>query len=310
MKIFSLLGLLVCVSAQGEYQGEISFTSDEVRRHQEGLPVLLSKAAECVKADLNFHLSFYKKWGISPFYGDRSSFAKLDWEGRRDYLRSYDDGDGWFADQKYTESEITYFLRTLRPTSCIGIALKCMGAGFQAAGQGDLWARLKDFTILNDASGGALQQGLQQLGWKLAYWNPNLAKNQEWDEGEQSAFPDNPKNVWGRHSYNWSMVKNKRKYYFNKVDDISTFVNFGKQVPAAIKSVPFFVGQAHMGYHVFPGVSGQIIEGHSTRKLHDSKTIETSAFNPLSDNGGPRGGGVGGRYKSGLLAIPPGYGEP
>ena len=71
----------------------------------------------------------------------------------------------------------------------------------------------------------------------------------------------------------------------------------------AVKNIPFFVGIAHLGYHVFPRSYGQIIEGHSTRQLNDPQALETSPFNPLVKGGGPRGG----PYKSGLIAIPPGY---
>ena len=60
---------------------------------------------------------------------------------------------------------------------------------------------------------------------------------------------------------------------------------------------------AHLGYHVFPGTYGQIIEGHSTRIVNDPETLQTSPFNPLVLGGGPRGG----PYKSGIVAVPPGY---
>src|SRR5690606_3860379 len=119
---------------------------------------------------------------------------------------------------------------------------------------------------------------------------------------EKRQHPNNPKKIWGFHAYNWLTVKKKGKYLYNKVDDISTLVNFGERTPEAIKRVPFFLGIAHMGYHVFPGSYGQIIEGHSTRQLHDPQAVETSPFNPLTDGGGPRG-----LYRSGLIAVPPGY---
>lgn len=312
-KICLLLALFLgSMSAKADFRGSISFSAEEVARHKADLPVILKAAAECLQNDFKTHVAFYKKWGISAFYGDRSSFAN-DPAGRRDYLRSYENDDGGFwggGSQRYTEAQITYFLRVLQPTSCVGLALKCLGKGFETAGEGAQWDRLKSFTKDNDVSGGALQHGLQLLGWRLFYWNPDVSKNAYWDAQEQDLFPGDPKHVWGAHAYNWAMVKSKRRYEFNSVDDISTLVNFGKQVPAAIKPVPFFVGVAHMGYHVFPGTFGQIIEGHSTRRLDDSHTLETSPFNPLLESGGPRGGGAGGRYKSGLIAIPPGYITP
>ena len=300
MKI--LLSFLLSIQANA-YQGEISFTQDEVRRHLDGLPTIMDTAAECLKEDLSYHQSFFRKWGISPFYGDRSSFARVKLgEGeyrsttvgeKKSYLRSY---------RRYTEKQINTYIQLTQPTSCVGLVLKCLGKGFAAAGQEDLWSQLKTFTIENDVEGGALQEGLQKLGWRLAYWNPDTSQNEVWDREDQRRNPGNKDYIWGKHAYNWSVVKRSRKYLYNKVDDISSLVNFGEQVPHAVRDVPFFVGVAHMGYHVFPGSFGNIIEGHSTRKLHDPQTIEASPFNPLMDGGGPRG-----FYRSGLIAIPPGY---
>lgn len=278
-------------SAQANY-GSISFTEEEKQRHLDGLSTITQTAADCLDADLKHHWNFYKQWGVSPFYGDRSSFAK-NRSIRRSYLRQ---------NTRLSESQITTYLKVMQPTSCVGLALKCMGKGFEAAGQADIWKKLKSFTIRNDVSGGALQAGLQQLGWRLLYWNPDVRKNYTWDNYERNSKPTNPLNIWGYHASHWSLVKSSRKYLYNRVDDISSLVNFGDRVPHAIKDVPFFVGTAHGGYHVFPGSFGQIIEGHSTRPLTDRQTIETSPFNPLVQEGGPRG-----EFRSGVIAVPPGY---
>ena len=100
-----------------------------------------------------------------------------------------------------------------------------------------------------------------------------------------------------------SVLGPRHKYFWTTVDDWSSLVNFGRSEPELIKKIPFFVGIAHLGYHVFPGTYGQIIEGHSTRIVNDPETLQTSPFNPLVLGGGPRGG----PYKSGIVAVPPGY---
>jgi hypothetical protein len=79
-------------------------------------------------------------------------------------------------------------------------------------------------------------------------------------------------------------------------------VNFGASTPAILRSTPFFVGTAHGGYHVFPGTAGQVIESHSTRRINDSHTMESAAFNPLAGLAPTNGS-----YKSGLIAIPGRY---
>jgi hypothetical protein len=294
--------LLLSTSAHA-YKGEVTFSPEEIQRHQEGIQTVMDTAAACLKADIDYHQSFHKKWKISPFYGDRGTFARVKQadgsyrgttaEEKRRYLRSY---------KRYTEEQIDYYLKIVQPTSCVGLVIKCLGQGFKAAGQEDIWAKLRAFTMANDVEGGALQEGLQNLGWTLMFWNPNTSLNAWFDQDEQRRNPDNKDYIWGKHVYNWNAVQTSRKYLYNRVDDITSLVNFGEQVPHVLRNIPFFVGVAHMGYHVFPGTFGRVIEGHSTRNLSDYQTIESSPFNPLVDGGGPRG-----FYRSGLIAVPPGY---
>jgi hypothetical protein len=285
--------LLFSMKLFAGYEGDVAFTQSQISEHYQALPRIMEVSSACLKRDYQKHLKFYKKWGISPYFGDNSSFAKLNSAGKKEYLKKYG---------RYSEEQIQYFLGVLEPTSCVGLTLKCLQEGFHSAGQQQVWKKLKTFTVQNGVTGGALMVGLQNLGWKLAYWNPDTSKNEAWDANEQKVYPGNPKKIWGFHALNWKIVNSKRKYLYNQVDDVSSLVNFGKRVPKIMEKVPFFVGIAHMGYHVFPGSYGWVIEGHSTRQLHDSQTIESSAFSPLSNGGGPRG-----NYRSGLIAIPPGY---
>ena len=148
-----------------------------------------------------------------------------------------------------------------------------------------------------------MQHALQKLGWKTYYWNPQTSQNSVWDAQEKANDPNNNKHFWGYHVYRWSTINGPgRNYYTNVVDNFSSLVNFGSQPPLGLKKVPFFIGTAHTGYHVFPGKFEQVIEGHSTRAITDSKTMESSSFNPLQDGGGPRG-----VYRTGLMSVPPGY---
>lgn len=104
-------------------------------------------------------------------------------------------------------------------------------------------------------------------------------------------------------SYRWATIKSRGMYYMNPVDDARSLVNFKTEMPEKFLDVPFYVGTAHTGYHVFPGTFGQVIEGHNTRAITDRNTLESSPFNPMEDGGGPRG-----QYFSGLVAVPPGFG--
>ena len=297
------------------YKDPPSFSAEEIARHQSSAGKIAREASSCLKEEFAFHETFYAKWHISPFYGDRSKFSQVkDGDGergttqeeKRDYLREFGDRKFLIIKKRwFTEKDITYLLSVLKPTSCIGLVLKCLGRGFESANQADIWQKLKAYTMANGVSGLALQDGLQKIGWKVIYWNPEIARNGEWDENERDDDPDDTGHVWGHHAENWENVKKNRKYLFNKVDDITSFTDFRNQVPHIMKEVPFFVGTAHGGYHVFPGSYGKIVEGHSTRMLDDKNTLEQSWFNPLADDGGPRAGT--GKYRSGLVAVPPGF---
>jgi hypothetical protein len=294
----SPLGLAPAAHAGG-FQGSFQTSSDEQAMHLATLPKLMQTASECLTTYLSNHKSFYQKYGVSPYFGDQSSFSKLSHADRKEVLMTQ------MREHGVSESSISRALRstTWEATSCIGLTLKCLGSGFNATGQAEVWKRLLAYTKLNGADGSSLQNGLQELGWRVLYWNPNTSKAAAWDEAEQSRWPGDPKHIWGHHADNWSSVRNRGRYLYNDVDDISSLVNFGIRVPAKFKSVPFFVGIAHMGYHVFPGAYGQVIEGHSTRSIDDPQTLEGSEFNPLANGGGPRG-----NYMSGLIAVPPGFG--
>lgn len=271
------------------FNGSISFSSAEVRAHENALPTIMSVASNCLESDLNRHNSYIRKYGVSAFYGENSSFAKSSTASKQEQLRR--------------KGLPASFLREMAPTSCIGLALKCLKRGFEAGGQGAVWARIRAFTRANDVTGNSLQHALRGLGWRTVYWNPDTSKARAWDAAEQRAYPGNPKGIWGRHAGTLASVMNSRSYGGVRVDDVSSAVNFGGGSPSVFKRAPFFVGIAHQGYHVFPGTYGQIIEGHSTRAITDPNAIETSRFSPLTKGGGPRGG----PYKSGLVAVPPGY---
>ncbi|HVJ63756.1 MAG TPA: hypothetical protein VM901_00730 [Bdellovibrionota bacterium] len=284
MAFFSSLGLAVSALA---FEGEVSFSADEIATHARQTDKILADAADCLKEDLDYHQDFFRRYGVAGFYGDRSAYAKLSSSGRRAHLRSL--------------GKSPELAERIYPTSCVGLTLKCLGRGFRSVGAEKTWAKIEAYTRANAVDGTAMQAALQKLGWKIYYWNPDVSRNEVWDAKEKAADSANKLRFWGYHAYRWSTVKNKKTYYENRVDDAQALVNFGEATPRAFREIPFYVGTAHTGYHVFPGSFGQVIEGHSTRAITDPQTLESSEFNPLKNGGGPRGS-----YYSGLIAIPPG----
>lgn len=285
-----LLAILFCpLYSLAAFKGSIEFTPREISDHQTDVDTIVPAASECLQKTYDRHLAFHRRYGISPFYGDQSSFAKLTYKQKKDYLRSLRKNEN-LVDQMET-------------ISCVGLAMRCLSQGFAAAGKQHIWKRLEAHLRLNAVDGSALQYSLRKLGWKTVYWNPQTTLNEEWDRQEKLRNPENRNRSWGWHAYRWLTVQTKGMYFDNPVDDKTTLVNFGTKPPLAFKRLPFFLGTAHTGYHVFPGLNGRVIESHSMRKITDITTVESSEFNPLKPNGGPQG-----TMYSGLMSVPPGYG--
>lgn len=298
-RLFLLLSSVVSVSAHAGWQGSLAFTDQERQQHALAIRTVVETASQCLDADLEKQRRTFSEFGVSPFYGSRSSFAKKSRQERFDQLYYIFRRQNRIPDE--ARSLANRFLNLMQPTSCVGLALKCLGQGFAAANEQGLWSRIRDYVDANDQDGTSLQNALQAIGWKILYWNPDTRQNENWDYAEQSRDPDNRLRFWGYHEYRWNGVQRNMMYYWNRVDDASTLVNFGTRVPSSFTRLPFFVGTAHTGYHVFPGHYGQVVEGHSTREITDSQTVQSAPFNPLMDGGAPRG-----QYFSGLMAVPPG----
>jgi hypothetical protein len=288
IKTLAIFLSLSSINAFAAFNGDVSFTDKEKVIHRESISALTTEADQCLKDDLNRHHEFFKKYGISAFYGQNSAFSKLSEKEKINFLIS-----------KKLDPKL---LKELSGTSCVGLTLKCLEKGFKITNQSEVYKKIRTFVSANGVDGSALQHGLQKLGWRTLYWNPNPEKNKTWDFQEKLADPKNKKHFRGFHEDNYVAAKNKKRYYLNAVDDITTLVNFGDTEPVFLKQVPFFVGTAHMGYHVFPGSYGIVVEGHSARAITDITTLESAPFNPLDSKGAPSG-----RYRSGMLSIPPGY---
>lgn len=272
------------------------FTAEELHRHQSQSKQIVDRASSCLDAVYKEHVEFHRQWGVSKFYGDRrSDYATRD--GRLAALRSY--------------RVPTRLIDDLEGISCIGLTLRCLGEGFAEVGSQDTWRKIIDFLkIDNKVYGTDLQKMLRQLGWRSLYWNPSPSKNVAWDNEDQRLTPLAPEKrwmpVWGGHAVRYREVTEKGSYYGIAIDDATTLVGFRDKPPVSFKAVPFFVGIAHSGYHVFPGRRGDVIEAHSMRNLNSIDNLEFSPFNPLGTGGGPRWTRSE-RYRSGVIVVPPGF---
>ena len=193
-------------------------------------------------------------------------------------------------------------------TACIVLAMQACERGFNATGMQNTWKKIHtQLKIDNKLYGTDLQIMLQQLGWKLYYWNPDPSQNAAWDAEDQALNPLKAGRkwmpVWGGHVLRHASAVNKATYYDAKIDNATKLVGFKKTEPAAFKTVPFFVGIAHAGYHVFPGRRGDVVEAHSMREMIARDNIEVAPFNPLAQGGAPRWTRSE-KYRSGVIAVP------
>lgn len=290
IRLVPLLAVLLSPAsrAQGGYQGSISFSAGERFAHGQAVDGIENSAAACLQRNLNHHQQFFRQHGFSPYYGDRGSFGKLSYAGKRDYLRR----NGF--DPR--------LLSQMEPISCVELMLNCLGEGFRDNGEADLWARIRAFTLNNGVDGMATQYALTLLGWKILYWNPDTRLNATWDSQEHAHDPTNSDRLWGYHAEYWASVQRSSRYLSTHVDDDRELVNFGARTPSFLRNIPFWVGIAHGGYHVFPGTYGEVVEAHSTRRITDPKSLQAADFNPLAGLGPTDG-----QYHSGLIAVPPEY---
>ena len=292
--LFTSLMVLMGSQAFGlSFKSSVSFTQSEKAQHVASMTELGHFTKTCMFNAINKHRSWIKDYGISAFYGDQSSFGKIYYmRDRKKKLQSM---------RKNPE-----LAPLMKPTSCVGFVLTCLGEGFEKSGQADLWERVKAFTKANDQTGDALIHGLQQLGWNVSYWNPKPSQNGSWDQTEKIGGLFAGRTYRGQHKAMYNSVMRRGIYYRNKVDDKTSLVNFNKTAPKKVTDAPFFVGMSHIGYHVFAGghvnysngtkAEGILFESHSTRKITDKNTIEMNEFNPLK---------IRWKYKSGLMAFPP-----
>ncbi len=285
------------------FKNFIEFSDLERAEHLPGIPAITRAAGACIQGYLNEQNDFWEMWKLSIFYGHESDWNRKWTQQQKDAL---------FNRMHVPLSE----MKKLKPVSCVTMTLSCLEIGFKAARQEHLWERIRKFTLANDQSGIALQLGLQKLGWKVLYWNPDTSKAKEWDDEErardqkirQGNEPENQFRFFGWHQDRLRTVRKSMTYYFNPVDDATSLTDYGPSVPAKFLKVPFFVGTVHTGFHVFPGKFGFVIEAHNRSRPTNKRTIEAGNFDPSHPREPHPNAGAYGTYRSGLIAVPPGYG--
>lgn len=301
---FSALLVILSTSLSAfALQGKIHFTQEEKARHLSALPLIMETTAKSMQDFARDHFAAIDQCGIGLLYGFKSAYAKLPNEkAKTDWLQAHAT-----CNQPPTPADVSI-------TSCEIHTNRHLAKGFAAAGQSDLFQRITAFFKLNDRSGIALAYALRELGWKVVYWNTDVAVKHPTpqDRHKMGATPED-------HVLSYAIARRRGTYYEVPVD--GWLINFapskGSKTQAdiraltAVKAAPYFIGVAHGGFHVFPGTYGTIIESHSPYNPDRAQNIEVGEFNPPF--GSPNGltVTVDGRrqmvhYHSGIIAVPPG----
>ena len=214
--------------AQG-FRGTIDFSAEEKAAHQQHIDTITRVARRFLEDIWREHQAFYRRHRVSKFYGDRN--VSLNTRSKR------------IAALRQAGAPVS-LVDQLQPTSCIGLTLSALSAGFRAPRNAKLeeaWRKIHQYARANDLDGSAVLNALQKLGWKIYYWNPSPQDNERWDR------EDGDRRSRGWHAYRYSTVMNRGTYYYNKVDNKTLLVGFGTRVPSEFRGVPFFVGVAHTG---------------------------------------------------------------
>lgn len=280
---------------------QVQFTPEEVHRNQLMAGRIATAAAKCLDDTYADHIQFFNEWHVSKYYGNR----------RPDYATKAGRVAALMAYGVPQNMAATIAAQQVG-TACITMTLQCLGRGFVAVGMQETWAKIYAKEAEgNNFLGTDLQKMLRQLGWKTYYWNADPSSNDTWDKEDRALNPLTAKMlaagmkwnpVWGGHAARYNEVMKKGSYYGIPIDNAKALVGFGKQAPAAFKTVPFFVGIAHAGYHVFPGRRGEVIEAHSTRNLDSIDNLQFNLFSPLN-GGGPKWTAHE-HYRSGIIVVP------
>ena len=285
------------------FNGSLEFSEAEKIEHLRGLSKVVKVAGDCLQTHLDEQTEFWNQWKLSRYYGMES-----DWNRK------------WTQAQKEAQFNRMHVpleeMAKLKPVNCVLMTLACLQNGFHSAGQDKLWQKISDFTAANDRDGLALQYALQRIGWRVLYWNPDTSKAKEWDEEERARDkkiregnePENQFKFYGFHEQHLLAVRKSKMYLYNPVDDATSLIDYQRTVPAKFNNVPFFVGTVHGGFHVFPGKFGYVIEAHNKARPTERRTIEAGYFDTLHPREPHPNAGVYGIYRSGPIAVPPGYG--
>ncbi|MBV1858807.1 MAG: hypothetical protein KUG77_10375 [Nannocystaceae bacterium] len=163
-------------------------------------------------------------------------------------------------------------------SSCVVWAMECAEYAFDKVGRGAVWDQVAKVTRRNQLKGTFLIRELIARGWTGIYWNPDVTDKSD-----------------GEHSYSAHIARTKKTYYNLPVSDMVLDYRRRPVNMAGLNKldkVPFWVGCARGGSHVFCGTGGNVSEFHWTAAATNPKAMELVALKDYA-------------WMSGIIAVPP-----
>ncbi|MGH1342755.1 MAG: hypothetical protein ACRBN8_14435 [Nannocystales bacterium] len=167
---------------------------------------------------------------------------------------------------------------SLTKSSCVVWAMECAEYAFEKVGRGAVWNQIATVTRRNQLKGTFLIRELIAKGWTGIYWNPDVTDTSD-----------------SEHSYSAHIARTKKTYYKLAVSDM--VVDYRRKPPNMtgidkLDKVPFWVGCARGGRHVFCGTGANVSEFHWDYDATQPNAMELVALKEYE-------------WMSGILAVPP-----
>jgi len=167
---------------------------------------------------------------------------------------------------------------SLTISSCVVWAMECAEYAFNKVSQGNQWNQIASVARRNRLKGTVLIGELIKRNWTGIYWNPDVTDTSD-----------------SEHSYSAYVAKKQGTYYKLKVSDMVVDYRRNPKNMTGINKldkVPFWVGCARGGQHVFCGTGANVSEFHWDYPATNPKAMEQV---PLKDYA----------WMSGIIAVPP-----
>lgn len=294
---------------------------------------------QSVVTTTNLHLESYRAAGIGLFYGDQSVYSAvrkvkpgqkvMNNSERIEYVRRHLRPE--FSKGLRTQGAIDSYLTAMvgdqdsepragmiQMTNPLLWTYRHLEVAYTTIGRSARWQQIVNTVEAQPNRGLALMKELQKDGWEAVYWNPDL-QNPESKKSPHGIAAVNAQKFKVFSAAKYKSRKEIPSRGLLKIDHL--LLNYRQGAGARerasvsdlekLKTVPFWVGLANFGSHVFVGHHGMISESSSSYAPETPLALQRTSFSSwggslinLPREGAPKAPSS--SYLSGILMVPPG----